>query len=456
MRPSEQAPKLVRRDLRFTLRGTMLSFIAVGLGLFVYSTIQGSDSSGAFTVGAFTQATLAAVWFAFAFGLFAQARDLWRMFPQGAEVPTDVQWGWRYAILWRLIVPLLAAVFLALDTASQAEWIVLPERQSVFEDANAVTFTIVLLLTLIVVLSTRPIARSLPRRSWLMGIVGAAGWMAASVYLALFLFEAALIPVLTHLAILGVDHGRAARDSMFFPDSAPQHAHFFWLTLAASLVVVANFWLTFQLAKRWGSGWFVRGALLAPLIVGLVVAVSYVVWLYSGGISIISPPFEEALSWGPAHRWIVAGMLIAIVVTALTFRFITSATAAGISTYSDWIPPGRRYVHHHPILLLLLGLSMLVPEQIDYALTPNITWQEWTETIAYGLISPWFLMSLVVSIAAVQASWREFRRELNQRIFIPPLPPMPASVVWVALMVTVATGIPVAVWLGFALWFPPF
>ncbi|MGH7136868.1 MAG: hypothetical protein ACREHD_14100, partial [Pirellulales bacterium] len=80
-----------------------------------------------------------------------------------------------------------------------------------------------------------------------------------------------------------------------------------------------GFAFTWILARIWQHRWW-RLLLLVCLAANLVALSWYTAWLVSVGVRRVSPWMVEAFEVGPLHRWITAGLVVAVVAAALAMR----------------------------------------------------------------------------------------------------------------------------------------
>jgi hypothetical protein len=229
-------------------------------------------------------------------------------------------------------------------------------------------------------------------------------------------------------------------------------------------VLLTSLALTVILARDWSAPrrrWLWAG--LLALCLGA--STCYPIWLGTTGLSGLAPRFVEAWEFGPLHRWFTAALLVVVLSAAAAYRVVAPREAPADEVRINWRQNPASYYHERlPVLILLL----LAPIAEIFARLAA-RWGSFQEFFSvYGGdifvgVGDWLLGALLydvrsylwlaVMLLALQKTvggWFPASRS-------PPAgPPRLALarylVVWLALLMIVAAGVPTLAGFGFAVW----
>ncbi len=431
--------------MQFTLRGAFITLFSAAVGL---STLT---PGGANWQAVLVTAVL--VWIVL--GVVRQAGDLAATYRGCGEISQNQRWGWRFAVLWRLgLAAMLVGSYLVTVLMAKGLLNLAPADPYLFDPAGVgivVRRALVDLAVLIIVCSV-PRRRRLPVHLWWSRFLDALAVAAAAVLCLLLVMDRLLVPMLVHVALVGIELSRPLRSAIpgVELDYAARSIRFFnWSALAVAMAV-ANLLLVRQLARQWAKGRLRRWLLGAFLAAGIAASAGYAVWAGTVGLWSVSPYLPEG--WGriPWHVWPVAILLAALAASAGAYRFVRGPSAM---PELPWRRHPGRYYHERPLVLgslvAALGLEALWP----VFRTPGLPLWELAHIL---LVNPAVSLRVAVILAAIGALWACLRRPKEASLPGPPeLPLGPFAATWLGLFLTVVFAAPAIAGLGFAIWIVP-
>ncbi|MEN6557464.1 MAG: hypothetical protein ABFC54_04715 [Thermoguttaceae bacterium] len=402
---------------------------------------------------------LAAISVAVILGLVAQIGDLRRGFAGQTALTSQERWGWRFAIVWRLVVvALMFAYFLV-------RWLVLWKvlASNVARDFVPFGFAAldiaVLLMAILVAIGSNPcLIQTTERRRWAwLGelLVGAL----ACVLLAVLLRDRLLIPALVHITIAGIEMAQPLQfssESLAACDTG-RILHFFDVTTAGAASVLVSLLLVRFLAWRWprGLGWRIVAA--AALVASLVMT-----GMFSRKIALVevpdmTPALASRIPTPNLHEIMAAAALALLLVGAVGRRWSTPRDAAA-SKCIDWRRCEYRYYHERRLFLwptAAIALWILICEGATiWRIMNGFDSCGWLIALRYsaaGMIGdPVTCLCLALGILAVQCA---LSRNVAAQTEPPPLSPALFLLVGASLLAILVFGIPILGAWGFALCF---
>lgn len=426
-----------RRFFQFTLGDLLVAMLGICVGLSV-------GRSGVKLPGMVLVAVM--VWFVV--GICSQIRDLWSTFHGREELSRDQRWGWRFAVFWRIGVVCLLVGYYVVAQLLNHKLLSLPEGEPEYLALGTALRSSVFYLALVVIMSAWPPrqARRPPTRwstlveycSFLLGML-----------IALLLYANVMaISALVDVAISGIVAAQPVR----FSDErsaacCADRSVLFWLSLAATLMLIVSLVLTRHFARSAAQGgcrqWLWGGLLLLMI----PFTVLYPIWLVIAGFKQFSPYLADHIGSGVLHPWLAAAVLLIVAVTAIARR-MASVPEASISADFHWRRHSQTYYHERGPVLGCLAVGIAFQLVAQGALYQKI-WS-WTEMFA----DPLTYLSISVLFLALRGVMLAFR--LPTDLSSGPLPELRLSVfctVWLAIAFLMPAAIVTLAALSFAVWF---
>ncbi len=199
---SSQPTDRQRPRFQYTLRGLMVLFLGVAVGL-GWARMRGPNG----------EAILAAATVWIVLGLAAQVRDLWRTFHGRTGLTRDQRWGWRFAVFWRLGIACLLIGYYGVTLLAHHALIELPDHEESLLPEGVQLREGLLYLSLVIALSSTPrlTARRKPRRfSCMLDVVAVIG---CALLCLLIVVDRMMLTFLVHVACNAIDFAQPLRYS---------------------------------------------------------------------------------------------------------------------------------------------------------------------------------------------------------------------------------------------------
>jgi len=441
-----------RSEYRFSLRGLFVFVFGCAVGL----SIANLDAWWGHGV-------LASVATWCVLGLFHEIRDLWRARKRTAWEHAEQLWGWRTAVSWRLgIVGVFALLFIIqyLDAFGWLE----PDDDLWLQQTGAYLREPTLVLC-ILILICRPSHYPSVLAKWPLAsrAYSVLGWTALGLMCLWICIDQTMIPFLVHTAIRGI---RAAMP-LHFVDGTPNPEAYinirpavdrlWWNSVFVVGVVPVNVILACQLARQWKRGSLRRVLVSLGLCVGLGVTAAHVVWIYAGVCPHISPELAANSARWHWDRWLFAAIIVVIFMTACTLRLLSFDDSRKPVFSEEWKQNEWRYHHQHRLVLgfvCVMCFVLLIMRLVDWHSLPVTPFQEILYSFGFLFTSD---ATGVLLLAILLVSLRGLFRKRNARtgqLETGPftLSPWHFAAVWLATLVTIATGVTTFYWLGFSVW----
>jgi hypothetical protein len=275
-----------------------------------------------------------------------------------------------------------------------------------------------------------------------------------------------------HLATVSIDSSQPEKFAVIdHHHYLANSRYFFAWSLISSLIVVANGFFLCRLANQWSRGMFRRWLWGGLLVAGLVAVGSCVFWIQTNGLKQISPFIAEVASLRFGRTWFSVFILLAMIVTAWTYRMAADWKVAGEVPAQAWRKNSEKYYHEGKVFLVLLIVALL-GEYIFVSYQDYLQCQAAVQQVGLtGLFGnqAFSFTTLLRNLAANPALYfwlallvlsitKLFSRRKNiqpPQAEIPRLNLVKFAVVWIAAAAFAVTGGAALAWMSFALWFSP-
>jgi hypothetical protein len=460
---------------QFSIGGMLVFTLSVAIGAAVMGSYMHSRRGAASQGGTGIQEGLAGgmmvtIIFWMLLGLLYQVRDLRTMLASNTSLTPGECWGARFEIVWRLVLTLLFGFYMLVALFANHGIIILIDKQvDLWFSMGGMIYgwplkvlmgESVLFMLLLVLVSSVPYACRKRQPSLLLHWLWIIAIAVVLAFCLLQVFEGGLIMHLVHIATLGIDYSASIEFSSIDPHFYNSRTlWFFWLSLLSGIVVLMNSAILAHLMLHWSMGIRKRIVWLGLLLVGVIVAIAYVVWIYSRGLRDVSPFHAQYCIITPIHFWIAATILLGILATVLTYRTTVERNPIVGSVHVDWRINSHKYYHEWRSLLVFLAISVILFHLTTYPFlhtTLNYSWSSsWKEFAQLWLGKPDNLLCLSFLLVLIH---RVFARRNDPRqppVDLPQIVPARFLTIWFATLAVMISGITTLAWMSFALWFNP-
>jgi hypothetical protein len=472
--PVNNASGLRRKRWPFSVRGMLLFAVSIAIGAAVaFPDLRDWLATALFLsflkkvhivqTMDWTWGLIAVLVFWMVLGIINQARDLRISLAEHPDLPRELKFGGQFEIFWRLSVAILLVIYLLIRLVVQFDIVDLPEREF---DPLTTGFVIregVFALLLLIIVGSIPYVRREQQSSTLhRGLTLVAYILAAAICLEQWA-DKTIIYHLVHIAILGIDWSQPLKFSAVNPHDYSLYTKlFFWLSLLAGIIVVANWAILGRLARQWSMGIWRRLLWIGLLVIGVVAASAYVIWVYTRALWQISPIFAATGSQAPWHCWIAATLLAIILVTLVTYRMTTNRDPIAESSQVNWRRNPKKYYHEWRTVLTLLAIILIWLQVVIFISFLQIWWNNrftyqspWIEAVRSILSWPVNLLWLSLILLAVHRAFVRRADPKRPQAQLPRISPARFATVWLGALAVTISSILVLVWMSFAFWFNP-
>jgi hypothetical protein len=404
-------------------------------------------------------------------GLLYQVRDLWRCWKSHPQLDRERRCGVAFEMIWRLGIIFLFGLHALLAILLDRGVFVLREKDEMMGEPSAMICEAIFELALLTVIASIPFIRKERKRTRLHGILYFIFCLLAMVLCLERWTDLTLIPLLVHIATVGIDYATANKFSIIDARLYPARVHlFFWWSLASGLVVCANGFILVRLAKQWSRGLLRRLTWIALFCLGVAFTASFAAWILARGLGQISPYFAEVGCGTPWQGWIAAAVVAILLATTLAYRMSVEREVSGDIPAVYWRVNSRQYFHEWRLILFLIAAAFLSMFIIE-------SYRSWVSyqgfASSFGLVGlqpkpfvsflfldailsrPNHFLSLALLLVLAHRFFRRRPKADDLQIQTPRLNPAKFITLWLATAAFVVSGSLALVWMSFGLWFNP-
>ena len=388
----------------------------------------------------------AAAWFALA--MLGEVRQFWRRYRGLNDPSPEERGGWRFAMLWRLLLAtvVIAALFHAFNRPAVSDsWLGTPfrggENQLYLQKADPMlVIDICFVLALMSGQAPAAATRKLARFVWKpLG-------MAVGLFLCLLVWaNVCLISFLVHLSVVGIE--RSAPKGFGFPgiswNVSAREDYFSQMAIVAGAVVLGNAFLTWLLAKHWRSVVW-RCVTSGLLVAGLTAAVGYIAWLIAYGMYQLSPPMEVGMRTTTPLQVLLAAMIVAPAATVAAWRLVSGDGGGNPVDKRPNLPPAFSQPGWALMLAVMVFEAMRLPLEIWEILGSF-------EPIYFVAEPETYLTAAILVLGLRHAARRWFWSEESWAVAPRPLAWGRFCGVWLAALATLATAAPILAAVSFSM-----
>lgn len=390
-------------------------------------------------------------------GLLAQAIDL-RNAARKLTLSGGERASVRFSVVWRLsIAALLAGCNLA-KCLAQDGIISLPERADDFNSVGTELRAGLLCLSLLVAArhSLPPVRRRLGEGG--QRLVNLLGALAIALVAFLSWWDRLLIWFFVHVACVGIAESGPLRFAPVGvePKLPLRNRPFIWACMAAVLISAALFIIVRRLLSRRSSA-LARCGLVALFVSGLAACCALDYWIGGPGLRRVSPFFAETFSFGPAHLWITALMVVGVLAALLAVRWCALGSRDDRPSVLVWLRDGQPYYHGGVSWALLLAIvaGWRIFELVENESRRGGSYLRWVlDSLFYALIyEPESIFCVALLCVAARRIWRLLlRRPVSAPIEITHFNAQRFALGWLAIVLASCAALPAIAASSFALY----
>jgi hypothetical protein len=396
---------------------------------------------------------LAAISLCIIFGLLAQVHDLWKDFRGSETWTSEERWARRFTITWRLVVICLIAASFLVRLLVKWKILDLNTGRDYFSLSLCGIHDAVLLTAIIIAIASSPcLMKRMERRKW-SWVLDLLGGVAACALCTIFAMDQALVPVLVHITISGIE---MAGSPQFSSEALAVYnparlAWFFDITTMGVISVLSSCILLRLLSLLWWRRILWRvclGVLLAASLTAMIVLSERIAFVE---IPAISPALAAEISMPRAHLLVASAVLVLLLISAIARRWSELPTRLGGTENHSWRRDESRYYHERRILLLPLAVVLLIS-----LVRGCIDWPWYTLmwSLADWIESPQTCLSVALIVLVMQITFSGDRKCFDATLEPRPrLAPGLFWLIWLVLLAIVVSLVLVFDAWGFALWF---